>query len=238
MDSLRPLLDAFVAHAYLVVFVGALIDATGLPFPGRLLLAAAGASAAAGNGSVTVFIVLGALGAMVSDQLWFWTATRGSVWLVDAYRRLTRRAPSGGDGAVESLVRHGPLSVILGRFFTVVRLVAWPVLVRNGLGWPRFVALDALGALIWSTTWVGLGWIVGDQWQDAAQSVTGWLMAAGVVVVVVLAGPLALRVWRRRAREGGAHRVRRPPGDLSVPRETPADASRESPRVPRARPRP
>jgi membrane protein DedA with SNARE-associated domain len=205
MDVLRPLFDAFVAHAYLVVFAGALIDATGLPFPGRLLLAAAGASAAAGNGSVTLFIALGALGAMVTDQMWFWTATRGTVWLVAVYRRLMRRAPSGADGTVESLVRYGPLSVILGRFFTVVRVVAWPVLLRNGLGWPRFVALDALGAFIWSTIWVGLGWIVGDQWQDAAQSATGWLMAAGAVVVVALAGPLALRVWRRRAREGGAH---------------------------------
>ena len=205
MDVLRPLFDAFAAHAYLVVFVGALIDATGLPFPGRLLLAAAGAWAAAGNASLAVFIALGALGAMLSDQLWFWAATRGSVWLVKIYRRLTRRGGGVGDGPVESLVRYGPLSVILGRFFTVVRVVAWPVLVRNGLSWPRFVALDAVGALMWSATWVGLGWIVGDQWQDAAQSAGGWLMAAGAVLLVALAGPLALRVWRRRAREGGAH---------------------------------
>jgi membrane protein DedA with SNARE-associated domain len=205
MDVLRPLFDAFVAHAYLVVFVGALIDATGLPFPGRLLLAGAGAYAAAGNGSVTLFIVLGALGAMLTDQVWFWTATRGGVWLVNVYRRLTRRPSGGADGAVEGLVRYGPLSVILGRFFTVVRVVAWPVLVRNGLSWPRFVVLDAVGAFAWSAVWVGLGWIVGDQWQDAAQSATGWLVVAGAVLVVALAGPLALRAWRRRTREGGAH---------------------------------
>jgi len=205
MDVLRPLFDAFVAHAYLVVFVGALIDATGLPFPGRLLLAAAGASAAAGNGSRAAFIALGALGAMLTDQMWFWTATRGSVWLVDIYRRLARRRASAGDASVESFVRYGPLSVILGRFFTIVRLVAWPVLIRKGLAWPRFIVLDAIGAFTWSTIWVGLGWIVDDQWQDAAQTASGWLMIMGVVVLVALAGPLALRVWRRRAREGGAH---------------------------------
>ena len=67
-DVLRPLFDAFVAHAYLVVFVGALIDATGLPFPGRLLLAGAGAYAAAGNASLGAFIALAALGAMLADQ--------------------------------------------------------------------------------------------------------------------------------------------------------------------------
>jgi len=205
MDVLRPLFDAFVAHTYLVVFVGALIDATGLPFPGRILLVAAGAYAAAGNASLTAFIALGALGAMLIDQVWFWTATRGSAWLMDVYGRLTQRPSGCVDDSVTSLARYGPLSVILGRFFTVVRVVAWPMLVRNGLGWPRSVALDGVGAVVWSAIWVGLGSIIGDQWQDAAQSASGWLMIAGAVFVVGLAGPLALRAWRRRAPERGAH---------------------------------
>lgn len=204
MDVFRSLFDAFVAHAYLVVFVGALVDATGLPFPGRILLAAAGAYAAAGHASVTAFIALGALGALLTDQVWFWTATRGSAWLMDVYGRLTRRPP-GVDGGLTGLARYEPLAVILGRFFTVVRLVAWPVLVGTGLGWPRFLAFDAMGALVWSAIWVGLGWVVGDQWQEAAQSASGWLLLAGAVFAVGLAGPLALRAWRRRACERGAH---------------------------------
>jgi len=155
--------------------------------------------------SLTAFIALGALGAMLTDQVWFWTATRGSAWLMDVYCRLTRRARGCIDDSVAGLARYGPLSVILGRFFTVVRVVAWPMLVRNGLGWPRFAALDAVGAIVWSAIWVGLGWIVGDQWQDAAQSASGWLLIAGAVFVVGLAGPLALRAWRRRARERSAH---------------------------------
>ena len=155
--------------------------------------------------SLTAFIALGALGAMLTDQVWFWTATRGSAWLMDVYCRLTRRARGCIDDSVAGLARYGPLSVILGRFSTVVRVVAWPMLVRNGLGWPRFAALDAVGAVVWSAIWVGLGWIVGDQWQDAAQSASGWLLIAGAVFVVGLAGPLALRAWRRRARERSAH---------------------------------
>jgi membrane protein DedA with SNARE-associated domain len=228
MDVLRPLLDALVSHAYLVVFAGALIDATGLPFPGRLLLAGAGAYAAAGHASVAAFVALAALGAMLADQLWFWTATRGSAWLIDAYCRLTRRPPGCVDDSLSALLRSAPLAVILGRFFTVVRVGAWPLLVRRGLRWPRFVAFDAVGALVWSAIWVGLGWIVGDQWHDAAQTVSGWLVLAGVVVMASLASLLALRAWRRRAR--GAHAV-------SVPTETPAAASREWPRDPRAHPR-
>jgi membrane protein DedA with SNARE-associated domain len=200
MEVLRPLFDLFAAHVYLVVFAGALIDSTGLPFPGRLLLAAAGAQAAAGNVSVLAVIGLGAAGAMITDQAWFWTATRGSAWLLDTYCRLTRRPRGCADDSVEAVAKYRAPSVVLGRFFTMVRVAAWPVAVRNGLTWARFTALDLLGALTWATTWVGLGWIVGDRWQSAAQSATGWLALAGAVFVAGLAAPLALRTWRRRTR--------------------------------------
>jgi membrane protein DedA with SNARE-associated domain len=204
-SALRALFEALAAHAYLVVFVGALIDASGVPFPGRFLLAAAGAYAAAGHGHVGVFIGLAALGAVLSDQLWFWAARRGSHWLMDLYCRLTRRPRSCRDETLESLAAHAPLGVILGRFFTVVRAIGWPLLARQGLGWPRFVAFDVLGALVWSAVWVGVGWIVGDQWRDAAGSVGGWMTLAGGVLVTGLGAPLALRAWRRRARQHGAH---------------------------------
>jgi membrane protein DedA with SNARE-associated domain len=205
MDVLRPFVDAFVGHTYVVVFSVALIDATGVPFPGRLLLAGAGAYAASGGAHAGAIIALSALGAMVSDQAWFWAATRGGAWLLDVYCRLTRRPPGCADETVAGLERYGPLSVILGRFFTVVRVVVWPTLVRNGLGRARFTALDAVGALVWSGLWVGLGFMVGDRWQDAAQSVSGWLTLAALVLAGGLAAPLALRAWRRHARRRGAH---------------------------------
>jgi membrane-associated protein len=230
MDVLRPLFDALVEHAYAVVFLGALIDATGLPFPGRLLLVAAGAYASAGDASVVGFIALASLGAMVSDQAWFAAARRGSVWIVDLYRRLRRRA-AVDDSSAARFVRYGALNVILGRFFTVVRLVAWPVLVRGGLGWTRFTLLDALGASVWASLWVGLGWIVGDQWERAAQTVNRWVMIAGAVVALGVVGALAVRAWPRgAAREARAHAV-------SAPTGTPAAASPGSPPDPPVRPR-
>ena len=54
-------LDWLAASAYPVVFIGTLIDASGVPFPGRLLLVAAGALAAAGRHSVLLIIALAAV---------------------------------------------------------------------------------------------------------------------------------------------------------------------------------
>ena len=202
METLRPLFDWLVDHTYLVVFIGTVIDATGLPFPGRLLLAAAGAMAAAGHANVFIVIALGALGAMLVDQIWYLTVTRGSNWLIEAYCRLRGRRRRGGDDAGDYFRRYGGATIVLGRFFTVVRVFVWPAAASYGVSYRRFVMLDVLGALLWASIWVLLGWFVGDQWEATAKALGGWTAGIGVVIALALAIPFALRLVRRRARVG------------------------------------
>jgi membrane protein DedA with SNARE-associated domain len=196
METLRPLFDWLVEHTYVVVFIGTVIDATGLPFPGRLLLAAAGAMAAAGHANVFVVIAVGALGAMLVDQVWYLTVTRGSNWLVDFYCRLRKRTRGRGDAA-EYFRRYGGATIILGRFFTVVRVFVWPAAASHGVGYGRFVILDVIGALSWASIWVLVGWLVGDQWETAAKAVGGWTTGIGIALVLALGIPLAFRFVRR-----------------------------------------
>jgi membrane protein DedA with SNARE-associated domain len=202
METLRPLFDWLVDHTYLVVFIGTVIDATGLPFPGRLLLAAAGAMAAAGHANVFIVIALGALGAMLVDQIWYLTVTRGSNWLIEAYCRLRGRRRHGGADAGDYFRRYGGATIVLGRFFTVVRVFVWPAAASYGVSYRRFVMLDVLGALLWASIWVLLGWFVGDQWEATAKALGGWTAGIGVVIALALAIPFALRLVRRRARVG------------------------------------
>lgn len=230
MEALRPLFDWLAEHTYLVVFIGTVIDATGLPFPGRVLLAAAGAMAAAGHANVFIVIALGALGAMLVDQAWYLTVTRGSNWLIDAYCRMRGRERGCSDDAIEYFRRYGAVTIILGRFFTVIRVLVWPVAASHGLGYGRFVVLDVVGAALWSSIWVLLGWFVGENWEWAAKSVGGWTAGIGAVIVLAAALPLALRFLRRyRYRDGGPS---------LAPTENAVGASRGSPEGPRGRPRP
>jgi membrane protein DedA with SNARE-associated domain len=221
MEILRPLFDWLVDHTYLVVFIGTVIDATGLPFPGRLLLAGAGAVAAAGHANVAVVIAVGALGAILVDQAWYVTVTRGSNWLIDMYCRMRGRERNCSDDAIDYFRRYGGVTIILGRFFTVVRVLVWPVAASHGLGYGRFVVLDVVGASIWASMWVLLGWFVGEQWEWAAKSVGGWTAGVGIVIALALALPVALRLWRRRGYGRGGPRSGPPsPPALGAPRQS------------------
>src|ERR1700745_3767130 len=88
-ESLQPLAVWLIQHTYLIVFVGALIDSTGIPFPGRLILVAAGALAARGGPSAMVLVLLGAAGVAITDHLWYFTGSLGLDRVVRAFCRWT-----------------------------------------------------------------------------------------------------------------------------------------------------
>ena len=199
MDLLSPILGWLAENTYLVVFVGTLIDATGLPFPGRLLLVAAGALAAPGETSVLVVIALAAVAAMLVDQAWYLGLRRGSGPLFALYCRITGRERGCQAEEGEYFRRYGASSIVLGRFFTSLRVLAWPFAAAHGVGYWRFVVLDAVGAVLWASTWVLLGWFVGERWRSTAETWGGWAGLVGAALVLAFAAPLALRLLRRRA---------------------------------------
>jgi membrane protein DedA with SNARE-associated domain len=194
-DVLQPFTAWLVAHTYVVVFVAALVDATGLPVPGRILLIAAGAVAGAADASILVAIVLGAVGVAITDHAWYFAGALAGGRLLNLYCRLPIDADQCRRRAAELYRRFGTLTILVGRFMASVRMLAWPLARAHGVDYPRFVIAEVLGALVWSTVWIGAGWLLGERWTEAAGEAR-WVGPA--VLVAAVATALSVRVWRRR----------------------------------------
>ena len=194
-DVLQPFTAWLIAHTYVVVFVAALIDATGLPLPGRMLLIAAGAVAGAANVSIVFAIVLGAIGVAITDHGWYFAGAFAGGRLLNLYCRLPIDADACRRRAADLFQRFGALTILLGRFVASVRMLAWPLARVHGVGYPRFVLAEVTGALAWSTLWIGVGWLLGERWTDAAGEAR-WVGPAMLTAVVATA--LSVRLWRRR----------------------------------------
>jgi len=199
----RLIWDWLGAHTYAVVFVGTLIDASGIPFPGRLLLVAAGAVAGTGGRSLVAIIMLGTVAAMLMDHVWYLAGVWNSERLLRLCRRLTGWSPGDSEPAREYFERYGAATIVLGRFFTSVRALAWPVAAAHGVGYLTFLLLDLVAAGLWTSLWVVLGWWVGERWQGAVETAGVWVAVAGVILLVVTVAPMALRLYRRRLIRAG-----------------------------------
>lgn len=195
MNSLIESLTGWlVQHTYAVVFVSTLIDATAIPFPGRFLVAAAGAVAAGGDANVLAVIGFGALGLIITDHLWYFARPLRSERLVRLYCRMTFSSPDCVQRTKDWFRRFGAFTIVAGRFVAVIRVLAWPLARDHGVRYPTFLVLDVLAALAWNAKWAGLGWLLGAHWSEASTEVR-WLSVAAAVVGVLAF--MAFRMWRR-----------------------------------------
>lgn len=198
--SLLPhhlLIDLLHAYGYPALAALIALEGLGLPLPGETLLIG-GALVAVHTHRIDInMVVLAAtLGAFVGQLAGF--AIGGSL----GYRLLRRYGARVGLTtprlALGRLLfrRHGVKVVIASRFVAVLRQLAGLVAGATRMPWPRFLAANAVGSVLWAVTYgYGAAWL-GDTLKRVAGPVA---IALGVVVAAaVVAGVLFVRHHERR----------------------------------------
>ena len=168
MRPVRPmeLLDLAIAflgrHGYTVVLVVAAIDALGVPFPGRLLMVAAGAIAPSAGLNVALLILLAATGAVAGDHVWYLAGRLDPRQrLLHLFCRLIRGRRRCVERAERYVQRWGPMTFVIGRLFAAIRILTAPIAAAAGVGYGRFLVYDAAGALLWAGVFVLIGRALG-----------------------------------------------------------------------------
>jgi len=180
----------------LLIFLENLIP----PIPSEVILPLAGFRArtgalniwltwpAATAGSVAGAVVLYGLGAWLGyDRL---HALAGKRWFF-----LTSQKDL--DRGEEIFEKHGGKIVLLGRCVPVIRsVVSIPAGIAR-MPLPRFLMLTAIGSGVWNALFIGLGWVLGENWDR----VQGWLGPVTYVVIgLVVVGLIWLAVRKLRSR--------------------------------------
>lgn len=90
----------------------------------------------------------------------------------------------------------GTWLLAFGYFVPGVRHFTALVAGTSGLRWPAFVTFAYCGAAIWVATFLLIGYVVGDQWQQTSESFHKYVLIA--IAIAVLAGAAVWLVRRRR----------------------------------------
>lgn len=179
--SFETIAGLFITYGYWIVFVAILLDNAGLPIPGELFLVALGGVARMGHLDATLGLALAAAAAVMGDSLGYWGGRVAGDWIGGGWS--TRGRPAGP-------------AVVFGRFVVGARVLVAPLAGLTRMPFATFVALDALGCVLWTGTFIALGYSAGG-W---AMKVNGGLPAVIIVVELMLAVVLAVYLLRRVAR--------------------------------------
>lgn len=200
---LEYLLDlvARLGHwSYLIIFLmaaGECAAFAGLLVPGESLVLASGFFAHQGVLELDAVMAAAGLGAILGDNVGYLLGLRlGREWLL-RYGARVGVTKARLDRAEAFFSRHGPKAVFVGRFVGFARALVPFVAGASRMPYRRFVLYDALGAALWTVTFVLLGYGLGASWRVAERWMgrTSMLLAGAIAI----AG-LVLWLRRRRAR--------------------------------------
>jgi membrane protein DedA with SNARE-associated domain len=188
-------------HLFAVVFLGAIVDAIGIPFPGRIMLITAGSMTdqARDHGIGTgLVIAVAVVGTVAGDHVWYLLGRLMGRRFLDRYGRRLRISGPRLASADRFLRRFGGLALILGRLAATLRIVITPLAASRGMSYARFLAFDFAGAVLWAAGFVWLGRAAG------AIGGRGGLIGTLAVVTAVAASTIVMSFMVRRWLSGRA----------------------------------
>ena len=197
LNSLAGPLNHF---GYWAVLLLVMIEDFGIPVPGETVLIAASVYAGAGRLNVVAVAVVGFVAAVLGDNIGFAVGHFGGRALVlrwGRYVRLTDERLAKAEGFFN---QHGAWIITVARFIEVLRQVNGIVAGTTGMRWLRFLAFNALGAVLWVGTWVSLGYLAGGHIGTIYHYITQYSYYLLIALAVLLAGYIVRRVLRGRRR--------------------------------------
>jgi membrane protein DedA with SNARE-associated domain len=178
---------------YTVVLLAVLAEQFCLPIPSTVFLMAAGALSSHGEMRTSIIVFLGVSGCLAADGIWFWFGRRWGSQALRLLCRFTADPRRCSQNAHEKLRRHGLPVLCVAKFLPGLNFVMPPLVGAEGASLMGFLALDTLGAFLWSGVYVGLGYVFSNQLDIAIR----WAKHFGTALGIAIGVPLILYAgWR------------------------------------------
>lgn len=196
MEFVQAHLDFLLRHLLTVVFAAFVIEAAGVPFPSRILLLVA-ATLAVDSRQLVGLVAVSTAGSLIGDHVPYLAGALTGPRILAFYCRITLGSAQCVEKTLGYFRRYGPAAVLLSRLSASVRLFSAALSGCGHIRYWKFITLDLVGTVAYTTVWVTVGSLVGER----AAELLGQHRGARLLLLVgpaALAALLAYRLWRRK----------------------------------------
>jgi membrane protein DedA with SNARE-associated domain len=195
VDALLISVSPVVVYVLVGLVIG--LESMGIPLPGEVILVSAALLAARQELDVSpVWVAVAAsAGAIVGDSIGYLAGRRwGERMFTVLARRFPRHASPARLAYTEHVfARYGGWAVFFGRFVALLRIFAGPMAGALRMPYPRFLAANALGGLVWAGGTTMAIYTLGTRAEDWLKE-SSWIGLA----LAVGAGVAVSTIFRRR----------------------------------------
>jgi membrane protein DedA with SNARE-associated domain len=194
--SVLTFVESHDQWALLLLFVLLTLESFGLPVPGETALIACAVLASQGTLAIEVVLLVAIAGAIIGDNLGYWTARKGGRRLLERYGITRRYAEKYLPRGERFFDQHGGKTVFFARFIAVLRVTAAWIAGLSQMHWWRFLLWNAAGGIAWALLVGLIAYFLGNK---AAEALGRYgLFAAGGAILLAGAGFLLVKQLEKR----------------------------------------
>jgi membrane protein DedA with SNARE-associated domain len=198
LDTIQQLAHEY---GYWAVFLGIMLENTGLPIPGETISLVGGFLA--GNDELDYWYVLGCAiaGAVIGDNLGYWIGFYGGWPLLVRIGRLFRINEERLLEVREQFSNNAAKAVFLGRFVALLRIFAGPLAGIAQMRYTTFLLCNFAGAATWASVMISLSYFVGR--VVPLPTLVAWVAQFAVVALLLVIAWIVVPIWLelRRSRQ-------------------------------------
>ena len=192
--SLETLQSLARTYGYWAVFLGIMLESTGLPIPGETMTLVGGFLAGSHELVYRWVLASAITGAVIGDSIGYWVGFFGGWPLLLKLSQIFKIEEKKILHLREQFSQNAGKAVVLGRFVALLRIFAGPLAGIAQMPYWKFLLCNLLGAVLWATTMVTLAYGVGHVIPLA--TLVQWVAQFTVVALAIVVGWIAIQLWR------------------------------------------
>ncbi len=167
-------------HQFAITELVAFLAGLGLPMPFSVMLLAVGAGAGGSGSRLAVALLAVWAATFLGDVVLYLGGRYTGWWLLAVLCRLTTNPEQCIFRSADYFYRRGPKTLLFSKFVPGLGAMAAPLAGSLNMRLARFLRLDAAGAMIYTGSWMLLGFAF-RRWIHVIE---GWIAKAGHVVLL------------------------------------------------------
>lgn len=206
---MNDLLATMGRHGYALTFAVLLAETVGLPFPASIALVAAGAAIASHTLSPAGVLLAALLALMVGDTWQFWLGRYTGWALLGFLCRLSMNPETCMLRSAESFYKRGKTTLLVAKFIPGVNTMAAPLAGSMKMPFGQFLRLDFAGALLYTGTYVLVGYLSRDFLAATLRSFyeAGRVMEGAILIALVIYVAYRIVQYQKYREYGFAPRI-------------------------------
>jgi membrane protein DedA with SNARE-associated domain len=185
-------------YGYAAIFLLLVLGIVGLPVPDETLLTFTGYLIYKGHLSPPLAFVSALLGSASGISVSYTLGRVFGMALIHRFGKYLHVTPERLNQAHAWFERIGHWALTFGYFIPGVRHLTAYAAGISSLEPPRFALFAYMGSVLWVSTFLTLGYLLGERWQVVQKNIDHYLVFVAVALGALAAAYLGWRWWGRR----------------------------------------